>query len=92
MHVFTISMSCSRMIQGDQQNSMDTLVRFCARMTAEEGLKLCDGITKLLTETLPGAIAPLSESGAKTLEALGKDKQLEIPLGSCPVMTDAEKL
>ncbi len=81
--VFIVTISCSRLLSGQQHNTLDNLVTWSAAMTPEGGLKLVDNITTVLNETLPGAMAARSEGGAKALESLGQYEQL--PLLACPV-------
>jgi hypothetical protein len=47
-------------------------------MTPEQGLKLIASVEAMLNEILPGALTPVSESAARALESLGKEKQLSL--------------
>ncbi len=86
MSIFKLELTCSRQTgPGIQQRSIDSLVVWSAALSPEEGLKLVNRVTDLAREILPGALAPISESGARALEALGKDKQLELPVDANPI-------
>ncbi len=81
MSIFKLELTCSRQTgPGIQQRSIDSLVVWSAALSPEEGLTLVNRVTDLAREILPGALAPISESGARALEDLGKDKQLELPI------------
>jgi hypothetical protein len=82
MHVFNVELTCSRKTGlNDQQNSLDRLLVWSAAMTSDKGIQLEAKLRAMLNEILPGALAPVSESAAQTLEALGKDQQLELGVG-----------
>jgi hypothetical protein len=89
MPVFTVEVRCSRLLSGEQHNTLDNLVQWSARTSPEAGLKLVDAITDILQNTLPGALTPISESGARALYALGKHKQL--PLLACELPNESGK-
>lgn len=78
LHIFTVELSVARQWGTEQQVSIDTLLNWSARLSPEDGLKLFNALTPLLQQTVPGAIAPLTESGARALEALGHGKQLTL--------------
>jgi hypothetical protein len=83
LYPFTVEISVARQWGDIQQVSLDRLLYWSARLSPEVALKVVDAITAILNETLPGAMSPISESGAKALDALGKNKQL--PLLACPI-------
>jgi|ERR1035437_329658 hypothetical protein len=79
--IFTVEVMCSRQWGDAQQNHLDSVVAWSAHLSPELGIRLVDRITAILNEMLPGALSPISEGGARALDALGKEKQL--PLLSC---------
>jgi hypothetical protein len=86
MHHFMVQVSCSRLGDQSQQNSLDNLLQWSALMSPEAGLKLVAKLKAVLQETLAGGLSPLSESGEIAFEALGKDKQLALIPGTvCPI-------
>ena len=76
--IFTVTIACSRQWGNVQQNSLDNLLVWSARLKPELGLHVVDTIKAKLNEILPGAMQPISISSAVALEALGKDKQLPL--------------
>ena len=76
--VFTVQVTCSRQWGDPQQNSLDPLIVWSAHLSPELGLKITDAIAAILNETLPGAMRPISEAGARALDALGKNEQLNL--------------
>jgi penicillin V acylase-like amidase (Ntn superfamily) len=74
--IFSVQVTCSQTYGSEQQNTLDTLVSWSARLHPELGIKLVDAITAICQVTLPGAMNPISESAARALDSLGKDKQL----------------
>ena len=80
MHIFKLELTCSRQTgPGIQQRSIDSLVVWSAALRPDAAISLVNKVTALVQEILPGALAPLSQSGAIALEALGKDQQLCLP-------------
>jgi hypothetical protein len=76
--IFSVEVTCSRQWGDAQQNHLDSVVEWSARLTPVLGIKLVDKIITILNEMLPGALSPISEGGARALDALGKEKQLRL--------------
>lgn len=76
--MFTVELSVARQWGTEQQQSIDSILLWSKRLSPEEGLKLLGAITALVNEILPGAVAPISESGSRTLDVLGYRKQLDL--------------
>ena len=89
MHVFKIELTCSRKTgAGIQQRSIDSLVIWCAALSPDKGIELVNKITTLMKEILPGALVPISESAARTIEALSKESGLLV----LPAQTESSSL
>lgn len=78
LQVFTVEIHCATQWGDAQQVLLDRLLHWSSRLGPEAALKLVADITTLLNETIPGAMAPIAESGSKALDALGKNKQLPL--------------
>ena len=87
--VFTVEIRCSRQWGDAQQVSLDRLLHWSAHLAPELGIRLVDTIASTLNEILPGAMSPISESGARALDALGKDEQLPL-IAACAIPEQAQ--
>jgi hypothetical protein len=74
--IFTVEITCSQQWGDDQQNHLDAVLVWCARLRSFEALAMIEHIKTILNHLLPGAMAPISEGAAKAMDALGKEKPL----------------
>lgn len=74
--VFIVRISVSRTIGLPQQNSLDNLLHFSAKLSPDQGIKMLDEIAGVVNRYQLGATAPIPEGGSSALGTLGKDHQL----------------
>ena len=71
---------------GPQQRTDDTVLYWHATATPNELRAIERSVFEMLNSPVIGAFEPLTHSGSKALEALGKDPQVP----ACPVKSQSE--